>query len=123
MKTEIAVNRAFTDQCIELHSQGKLDGGMASMCKYWITDLQNRIAYEGVQLHGGWGYMWEYPICRAYVDAKVRNGTRTWECSIDIAMPIIYLLHVDASSSPVVLIPSHHFAFRSLPSDIVTQLN
>ena len=71
MKTELAVTRAFTDQCIELHNQGKLDGGMASMCKYWITDMQNRITYEGVQLHGGWGYMWEYPICRAYVDAKV----------------------------------------------------
>ena len=71
MKTELAVNRAFTDQCIELHNQGKLDGGMASMCKYWITDLQNRITYECVQLHGGWGYMWEYPICKAYVDAKV----------------------------------------------------
>ena len=76
MKTEIAVNRAFTDQCIELHSQGKLDGGMASMCKYWITDLQNRITYEGVQLHGGWGYMWEYPICKAYVDARVSAPCR-----------------------------------------------
>ncbi|XP_043238633.1 long-chain specific acyl-CoA dehydrogenase, mitochondrial-like [Amphibalanus amphitrite] len=73
MKTELVVNRAFTDQCIELHNQGKLDGAMASMCKYWITDLQNRITYEGVQLHGGWGYMWEYPICRAYVDAKVQT--------------------------------------------------
>ncbi|XP_043194446.1 long-chain specific acyl-CoA dehydrogenase, mitochondrial-like [Amphibalanus amphitrite] len=73
MKTELVVNRAFTDQCIELHNQGKLDGGMASMCKYWITDLQNRITYEAVQLHGGWGYMWEYPVCRAYVDAKVQT--------------------------------------------------
>ena len=71
MKTELAVNRAFTDQCIELHNEGKLDGGMASMHKYWLTDLQNRIAYECVQLHGGWGYMWEYPVCKAYVDAKV----------------------------------------------------
>lgn len=73
MKTEIAVNRAFTDQCIELHNAGKLDGGMASMNKYWISDLQNRIAYECVQLHGGWGYMWEYPICKSYVDAKVQT--------------------------------------------------
>ena len=76
MKTELAVTRAFTDQCIQLHSEGRLDGSMASMCKYWVTDLQNRITYEGVQLHGGWGYMWEYPICRAYVDAKVRTSQR-----------------------------------------------
>lgn len=73
MKTELAVCRAFTDQCIELHAQGKLDGAMASMNKYWITDLQNRIAYECVQLHGGWGYMWEYPICKSYVDARVQT--------------------------------------------------
>jgi len=73
MKTELSVCRAFTDQCIQLHTAGKLDGGMASMAKYWITDLQNRITYECVQLHGGWGYMWEYPICRAYVDAKVQT--------------------------------------------------
>ncbi|XP_037091835.1 long-chain specific acyl-CoA dehydrogenase, mitochondrial-like isoform X2 [Pollicipes pollicipes] len=73
MKTELAVCRAFTDQCIGLHARGKLDGSMASMSKYWTTDMLNRIVYECVQLHGGWGYMWEYPICRAYVDAKVQT--------------------------------------------------
>ena len=89
MKTELAVNRAFTDQCIELHNEGKLDGGMASMHKYWITDLQNRIAYECVQLHGGWGYMWEYPVCKAYVDAKVgvRRPTEGWRrCGVGLSV-------------------------------------
>ncbi|XP_045611999.1 long-chain specific acyl-CoA dehydrogenase, mitochondrial [Procambarus clarkii] len=73
MKTEICVARAFTDQCIDLHNVGKLDGSMASMCKYWMSDMQNRVSYECVQLHGGWGYMWEYPICKAYVDARVQT--------------------------------------------------
>ncbi|XP_076031597.1 long-chain specific acyl-CoA dehydrogenase, mitochondrial-like [Oratosquilla oratoria] len=73
LKTDICVARAFTDQCIDLHNQGKLDGGMASMNKYWMTDLQNKVAYQCVQLHGGWGYMWEYPISKAYVDAKVQT--------------------------------------------------
>lgn len=73
LKTDICVSRAFTDQCIELHTAGKLDGSMASMNKYWMTDLQNRTGYQCVQLHGGWGYMWEYPICKSYVDAKVQT--------------------------------------------------
>lgn len=39
---------------------------------YRLSHLQNRVGYECVQLHGGWGYMWEYPICKAYVDARVQ---------------------------------------------------
>jgi len=73
MKTETVVARAFVDQCIELHSQHKLDSAMASMAKYYCTDLQSKIADHGVQIHGGWGYMWEYPVCRAYVDARVQS--------------------------------------------------
>ncbi|MCL4132330.1 UNVERIFIED_CONTAM: hypothetical protein GTU68_017098 [Idotea baltica] len=73
MKTDICVSRSFTDQCIDLHTMKKLDGGMASMNKLWMTDLQNRIAGQCVQLHGGWGYMWEYPICKSYVDARVQT--------------------------------------------------
>lgn len=42
------------------------------MAKYWCTDLQNKVADTGVQLHGGWGYMWEYDVCKAYVDARVQ---------------------------------------------------
>jgi long-chain-acyl-CoA dehydrogenase len=73
MKTDIVVGRAFVDQCIALHAEGKLDSTMASMAKYWATDLQSKIADQGVQIHGGWGYMWEYPVCRAYVDARVQS--------------------------------------------------
>jgi len=73
MKTECVVGRAFVDQCIELHSQHKLDSSMASMAKYWCSDLQSSIADRGVQIHGGWGYMWEYPVCRAYADARVQS--------------------------------------------------
>jgi len=73
MKTDVVVGRAFVDQCIALHAEGKLDSTMASMAKYWASDLQSKIADHGVQLHGGWGYMWEYPVCRAYVDARVQS--------------------------------------------------
>jgi long-chain-acyl-CoA dehydrogenase len=73
MKTEACVGRAFVDQCISLHAEHKLDSGMASMAKYWCTDLQSKIADQGVQLHGGWGYMWDYPVCKHYVDARVQS--------------------------------------------------
>ena len=73
MKTDIVVGRRFADHCLELHAAGKLDNGMASMAKYWLTDLQNKVADDCVQLHGGWGYMWEYPVCRAYVDGRVQS--------------------------------------------------
>ncbi|XP_018022177.1 long-chain specific acyl-CoA dehydrogenase, mitochondrial isoform X2 [Hyalella azteca] len=73
LKTKISVTRAFTDQCIELHNKGKLDGAMASMNKYWSSDMQNQVAYDCVQMHGGWGYMSEYPISKAYVDARVQS--------------------------------------------------
>ncbi|XP_046358776.1 long-chain specific acyl-CoA dehydrogenase, mitochondrial-like [Haliotis rufescens] len=72
MKTDVCVGRAFVDQCLELHNKRKLDNGMASMAKYWISDLQQKIATQCVQLHGGWGYMLEYPIARAFVDSRVQ---------------------------------------------------
>ncbi|CAG0925894.1 unnamed protein product [Notodromas monacha] len=73
IKTDVVVARAFVDQCLELHNRKALDGAMASMAKFWISDLLNKRAYDCVQLHGGWGYMWEYPICKAYVDARVQS--------------------------------------------------
>ena len=51
--------------------QRKLDAATASMAKYWITDLQGKIVDECLQLHGGYGYMDEYPIARMYKDARV----------------------------------------------------
>ena len=73
MKTELVVGRTFADKCIELHNDKKLDSATASMAKYWLTDLQMKVANDCVQLHGGWGYMWEYPVCRAYVDGRVQQ--------------------------------------------------
>ncbi|KAH9514296.1 hypothetical protein Btru_028651 [Bulinus truncatus] len=72
LKTEISCTRAFVDQCIELHNEGRLDTSTASMVKYWVSELQNRVAYQCVQLHGGMGYMMECSIARAYVDARVQ---------------------------------------------------
>merc|ERR1712004_635568 len=72
-KSDISVARAFTDQCIELHNQKRLTTEMASMNKMWLTELQSKIGDKCVQLHGGWGYMWEYGVCRSYVDARVQR--------------------------------------------------
>ncbi|KAK1165940.1 long-chain specific acyl-CoA dehydrogenase, mitochondrial [Acipenser oxyrinchus oxyrinchus] len=72
LKTEICVGRSFVDSCLQLHSEKKLDSSTASMAKYWASDLQNRVATQCVQLHGGWGYMAEYPIAKAFVDSRVQ---------------------------------------------------
>ncbi len=73
MAAEIQVGRVFTDRCLELHLQGKLDVPTAAMLKYWSTELQCRVLDECVQLHGGYGYMWEYPVARAWADARVQR--------------------------------------------------
>jgi acyl-CoA dehydrogenase len=73
MQTEVQVARVFVDQCTQLVLAGKLDTATASMAKYWCSDLQCKVIDECVQLHGGYGYMWEYPIARAYADARVQR--------------------------------------------------
>ncbi len=73
IKTEVEVARVFTDRCLELHLAGKLDVVTAAMNKYWSTDLQCTVMDRCVQLFGGYGYMWEYPIARAYADARVQR--------------------------------------------------
>ena len=73
MQTEVQVARVFVDKCCELICQDKLDTATASMAKYWTTDLQCKVMDECVQLFGGYGYMWEYPIARAYADARVQR--------------------------------------------------
>ncbi len=70
MQTEVQVAQVFLDKCTELLMIDKLDTATASMAKYWTTDLQCKVMDECVQLHGGYGYMWEYPIARAYADAR-----------------------------------------------------
>ena len=56
-----------------LHAEGRLDSQMASMAKYYCTDLQNATANRCLQLFGGWGYMTEYPIARAFIDGRVQQ--------------------------------------------------
>jgi acyl-CoA dehydrogenase len=73
MKTEIAVGQVFVDRCLELMAAGKLDAETASMAKYNISDLQFSVMDRCVQLFGGYGYMHEYPIARAWADARVQR--------------------------------------------------
>lgn len=73
LQTEVQVARVFVDKCTELLLQDKLDTATASMAKYWCSDLQCKVMDECVQLFGGYGYMWEYPITRAYADARVQR--------------------------------------------------
>jgi alkylation response protein AidB-like acyl-CoA dehydrogenase len=73
MQTELQVARVFVDRCIELLMQKKLDTATASMAKYWCSDLQCKVIDECVQLHGGYGYMQEYPVARAWTDARVQR--------------------------------------------------
>ena len=73
LQTEVQVARVFVDKCIALLMEDKLDTATASMAKYWVSDLECKVIDECVQLHGGYGYMWEYPIARAYVDARVQR--------------------------------------------------
>ena len=73
LQTEVQIARVFVDKCCELVNDGKLDTATASMAKYWTSDLQCKVMDECVQLHGGYGYMWEYPITRAYADARVQR--------------------------------------------------
>lgn len=73
MKTDIVIGRTFTDKCLQLHAAGKLDGQTASMAKYWLTDLQCKVATDCVQMHGGWGFMADYDVGRAYCDGRVQR--------------------------------------------------
>ncbi len=71
LKTEAVIGRVFTDECIERFMAGKLDEVDAAMAKMWLSNLHCKVVDECLQLFGGWGYMWEYPIARAYADARV----------------------------------------------------
>jgi acyl-CoA dehydrogenase len=72
-KTEATIARVFVNDCIEKHLKGKLDASTASMAKYWVTDLENKIIDRCLQLYGGFGYMAEYPIARMYRDSRVQR--------------------------------------------------
>jgi acyl-CoA dehydrogenase len=73
LRTETQVARVFVDRCIGLSLDGKLDVETAAMAKYWTTDLQCKVVDECLQLHGGYGYMRDYAIGRAFVDARAQR--------------------------------------------------
>jgi alkylation response protein AidB-like acyl-CoA dehydrogenase len=73
MATELAVARAFTDRCVTEHIAGRLGTEEASMLKYWDTELCVRVVDRCVQLHGGYGYMREYPVARAFTDGRAQT--------------------------------------------------
>src|ERR1700716_1661170 len=71
LKARATTARVYTDKCIELFMQDKLDPVDAAIAKMVTSELHCEAADKCLQLFGGWGYMWEYPICRAYADARV----------------------------------------------------
>ncbi len=73
LKTEIQIGRTFVDHCLHKMMDGTLDAQAASMAKYWTSDLQCKVVDACVQLHGGYGFMAEVPIARAYVDARAQR--------------------------------------------------
>ncbi len=73
IKTEATIARIFIDRCIVDMMEGRMDTELASMAKYWISDLQCKVIDQCLQLFGGYGYMLEYPIAQMYVDARVQR--------------------------------------------------
>ena len=71
LKARSVMARVFTDRCIDLFMKGELDPVDAAMAKMVTSELHCETADKCLQLFGGWGYMWEYPICRAYADARI----------------------------------------------------
>jgi alkylation response protein AidB-like acyl-CoA dehydrogenase len=85
-RTEVDIARAYIDRCVTELDAGTLSAEDAAMAKWWCTDLQGRVVDRCVQLHGGYGYMLEYPIARAYADARV---TRIYGGANEIMKEII----------------------------------
>ena len=86
MRTEIEVGQAYVDRCVEALNAGELTAEDAAGAKWWCTELQGRVVDRCLQLHGGYGYMLEYPIARAYADARV---TRIYGGSNEIMKEIV----------------------------------
>ncbi len=73
MATDAHIARVFLDDCVARHVRGELDTKTASMAKWWLTELQKKVVDQAVQLHGGYGYMAEYAVARAYVNSRVQT--------------------------------------------------
>jgi alkylation response protein AidB-like acyl-CoA dehydrogenase len=86
MATEIAIAQSFIDTAVLAHNNGELTADEASMAKWWCTELQGRVVDTCLQLHGGYGYMTEYPVARAFTDARI---TRIYGGTTEIMKEII----------------------------------
>ena len=86
IKTDLEVGRAFIEDCVSRVLHGTLDTARASMAKLWLTEMQGRVVDRCVQLFGGYGYMWEYPVARAFANAR---GQRIYGGTSDIMKEII----------------------------------
>ena len=86
MATEIEIGQSFIDRCVVALNAGELTADEAAMAKWWCTELQGKVIDRGVQLHGGYGYMSEYPIARAYADARI---TRIYGGTTEIMKEIV----------------------------------
>jgi alkylation response protein AidB-like acyl-CoA dehydrogenase len=84
--TEVGIGTAFVDRCVAELNSGSLSGEDAAMAKWWCTELQGRVVDRCLQLHGGYGYMTEYPIARAFVDARI---TRIYGGTTEIMKEIV----------------------------------
>jgi len=84
--TKVDVTKAFLDQCVALHSQGRLTAIDAAKAKWWASDVQGEVLDACVQLHGGYGYMNEYRVARAWRDGRVQ---RIWAGSNEIMKELI----------------------------------
>lgn len=72
-RTEVDIGRVFVDRLLEEHARGELSVEQAAEAKWWTTEMLRRVVDMGVQMHGGYGYMMEYPIAHAYLDARVQT--------------------------------------------------
>ena len=73
MATEVHIARVFVNDCVVKLNAGEVDTALASMAKWWTTELQKKLVDQAVQLHGGYGYMLEYPVARAFVDSRIQT--------------------------------------------------
>ncbi|MDQ7906449.1 acyl-CoA dehydrogenase family protein [Phytohabitans sp. ZYX-F-186] len=73
LDTEVTIARTFLDHCVREFNAGRLTVVDAAKAKWWTTELQNRVADRCVQLHGGYGYMLEYPVAKAWLNSRVQT--------------------------------------------------
>ena len=73
MATEAHIARVFVNDCVQRLNAGQVDTSLASMAKWWTTELQKKVTDQAVQLHGGYGYMLEYPVAKAFLDGRIQT--------------------------------------------------